>query len=367
MKCPYCFEKPVEIIELNFTMFRHFGFVDLKKTGVTGRCPHCRLLFNILDAGEIERLDRLYRTPHYAKSGVTHQTFLVPEYNGRVTRSFLQAEILSRHIDTDRPSILDIGCFDGTLLRELKARYPGAALHGFDVNTHLRHFFPSRDNFHFWTSSIEEIEGIFNVISMSHSLMYIRDIRGLLNTIGRLLKPDGAVFVQVPDIRRNPYSLLLGDQYYHYTPVILENIFRVGGFDFSILDNDWFPRDIAAVARPRAGHDAVSFGEDVSIHGCIEALREKKAKLKAMPDGTEFGVLGTTIAAAFVDSILGDRVLFFADENSNSPGRTFRGKKVLHPSSMDKTDCLIIPYGASNEAITERFTRVYGLTHFNTL
>ncbi len=64
MICSCCHEGHVEQNELGFTLFMHFGFVNLKKNCVTGRCLRCWLLFNILDAGETERLDCLFRTPH---------------------------------------------------------------------------------------------------------------------------------------------------------------------------------------------------------------------------------------------------------------------------------------------------------------
>lgn len=367
MECPYCFEKVDEISELNFTLFRHFGFMDIKDGGHIGRCSKCQLLFNLLDAGEIEALDQLYRTSAYARSGVTNQTFLIKTYGKRATRSFLQTELLSQSMKTDAPAILDIGCFDGTLLQEFAMRYPAAQLHGYDVNDHLRSLFPSRENFHFWSSCLEDIQVTFDLICLSHSMMYIRDIHGLLRNLMRLLRPSGTIFIQTPDILQNPYSILLSDQYYYYTPSALKNIFSGIGLEFSRLASDWFPRDIVGVARAEAAAPPFGIDENLSIHDCISQLCEKRLRLMVLDGRPGLVVLGTTIAAAFVDTVLGDRILFFVDENMESVNRPFRGKKVKHPSLMAKSDCLILPYGASNEAIRNRFSKEYGLTLFESL
>ena len=75
-------------------------------------------------------------------------------------------------------------------------------------------------------------------------------------------------------------------------------------------------------------------------------------------------VLGATIAASFVDSILEHRNLYFVDENPAWIGKQFRNKQVMHPSRIEKNIHFVIPYGASNSGISERFTRNFQLNKF---
>ena len=75
-------------------------------------------------------------------------------------------------------------------------------------------------------------------------------------------------------------------------------------------------------------------------------------------------VLGTTIAASFVDSVLELRNLFFVDENPACCEMQFRNKQVVHPSRIEKNIHLIIPYGTSNSGISERFRRDFQLNQF---
>ena len=73
-------------------------------------------------------------------------------------------------------------------------------------------------------------------------------------------------------------------------------------------------------------------------------------------------VLGTTVNAAFVEEIMGDRVLYFLDENPSKIGRPFRGKNVLHPKEISENNHIILPYGKSGKKIRERIKKICGGT-----
>ena len=266
--------------------------------------------------------------------------------------------------NTITTKILDIGCFDGKLLRELSERVPEAQFHGFDVNEHLKSFFPEQKNFTFWSSELENIKEEFDLISLSCSMMYIKDVKGLFLHIHRLLKPEGKLFIQMPDMVMNPYSVLLGDQYFYFTSCVLKNILSQNGFDCTFIENDWFPRDMMVISNLADQRSTSSFEEDLSIYKIIKHLRGQKERLETISEKSDLSVLGTTVTAAFVDSILGDKNLFFVDENVNRMNKLFRGKKVVYPKSMDTSVKLILSYGSSNKSIRKRFSNEFNLNNF---
>jgi SAM-dependent methyltransferase len=275
-----------------------------------------------------------------------------------VTRSFLQAEIINKIISIKKPVILDIGCFDGELLNELDKRIPEAELHGFDVNERLHEIFPKKKNFRLWIGNLGGVAGQFDLVTLSHAIMYIKDIQGLIGQIRRLLKPNGLLYIQTPDIRTSPFFIVLGDQYYYYTPAILENIYRHFGFEFSQYKSDWFPRELIGVGHLSA-KSHVSYKKDEYIREALQYLRGVSDHLRHMKSKGRIGILGTTASAAFVDSVLRDRAAFFVDENKNRTGTALRLKEVLHPSQLGETDVVIIPFGSSAEEIRKRFAKEY--------
>ena len=86
----------------------------------------------------------------------------------------------------------------------------------------------------------------------------------------------------------------------------------------------------------------------VEIRGLIQNIKDQN-----------LAVLGTTVNAAFVDEIIGKRIHFFVDENLPKEGKTFRGKKVIHPKDLNFSNYTILPYGGSGEIIKERFQKIY--------
>lgn len=360
MKCGLCSSSDIEVIDIRHASFRHVGFATMKQSGCIGRCATCQLLFNIVTAEEIKEIENLFKSFEYSQYKYMSHILSVKNHEKPVTRAFLQAQLLHDLLDERKPCILDIGCFDGELLIELGRRFECAELHGFDINEHIRSVFPRDRNFHFWTTDLRKVQGSFDVISLSGSIMYIRDIPGLMEQIRRLLKPGGLIFVHAADISKNPYAILLGDQCYHYTPQIIANIFRHYGFEFSVLECSWCPREMIGIAQSVSGERYGTYCEDLHIYRCVEYVDCSGRKLRelAVPAGG-VGVLGTSGTGAFVDSVLCSKVAFFVDENLNRVGSRFRDKDVLHPESLRESDVVIIPYGPLSHVIKGRFSREY--------
>ena len=364
--CPICGGSKIEWIKLNYTLLKHLGFVDFQSHGTMGRCLTCQLLISGMTTSQEKKQLKMGGSLDYAEAPITNQTFLLD--NGqRVTRFFLQAELLKRFLKNSKDTrVLDIGCFHGEFLLELHDRFPKAKFHGFDTNKHLKNHFPAKKNFTLHLSGLSEVKGEFDLICLSMSMIYIKTIDGLFKNIRRLLKKDGRVFIQLVDLDKNPYSILLGDQYYHFTPTILRNVLGQRGFELDLVHDAHFPRDIIGIARLSRSKESQPVKEDVSVHRTVEFLDKAKKKLLTISKEADLCVLGTTTIAAFVDIVLGQRIQFFVDENiSGFEGDTrFRGKRVISPVSLNKSVHLILPYGLANESIRKRFERDYHLTNF---
>ncbi len=100
--------------------------------------------------------------------------------------------------------------------------------------------------------------------------------------------------------------------------------------------------------------------KDDAVSWCIETINQKIGQIRVQTEGIScFGMLGTTSAAAFVDSLLGSKIGFFVDENPERVGLMFHGKDVLHPSDLHDEDVIIIPYGDLSVQIRARLSEKY--------
>ena len=360
MKCPLCSSSDIDVHLIKYPLFGYPTFEIIKSTGSYGRCKPCHLLFNHMAVDDVNRIDDIYRSDQYFLSKTTDHLIFSKDDSSAETPYSLQAELICRLIRDNAPSILDIGCFDGMLLTELSLRFSSPDLNGFDVNEQIRSIFPKGDNFHFWSNDLRKVRGKFDLICLSHSLQYIRDISFLMTQIKRLSKPETIIFVQAPDISKNPYASLYGDLYYYYTPKIMKNIFSYFGFYFNIIDNqNWFSKEITGIAKSDPKNKSVKYRKDYQIYDCIQYLDRIVEKVRNISYDGPLGILGTTINACFINYILCDKIQFFIDENPSKVGKSFQNKAVFHPHSLDEHANIIIPYGESSKVILQKFNSKY--------
>jgi len=354
--CPICNGSSVRVLDVSYPFFRHMDFATIKTNGTLGQCCTCQTLFQVINDVDLAKIEGELNNETYMESSQTNQTVTIENSDSPATRSVLQAQLIKHLVSNRTPKILDIGCFDGELLLQLQHLYPRAVLHGFDRNEGARQYFPTMDNFHFWAPDLRAIQEKFDIITLSHSMPYEQNIRHLMNEILRLLDPKGTLFIQLPDIAMSPWLLLMADQYYYYSLEILTATLRRFGFTISSSGSKWFPREIVVEAKIADSPWKAPSGKRLEFY--LQELDEKVERLKLIR-ATQIGVLGTTSAAAFVDSIYGENISYFVDENPSKVGADFRGKHVLHPNMLQDGNTVVIPYGISGRQIKNRFTSKY--------
>jgi SAM-dependent methyltransferase len=270
-----------------------------------------------------------------------------------------QADLVRRHLPS-APSILDIGCFDGRLLRAFRDSYPAARLFGRDVGESLRRFFPPEDGIAFATDDSVWACGPFDLIVFSHSLQYVLDLNKLLQTCAAHLSPSGKLFVQVPNLASRPSSMLLGDLHQHFTRASLTNLLSLNGYDVAVVEPTGFPRDLIVLASPTNGRREVRSHDGLGVVteavGTLDGMARKVVDL--MCDGGGH-VLGTTIDAAFVASVLGSKLQDFVDEAPLAADALFLGRPVRHPSTLAQNDRTFVPLGVDATAALRRLQGAY--------
>ncbi|MBL4759665.1 MAG: methyltransferase domain-containing protein [Mariprofundaceae bacterium] len=350
--CPICGSTNVTVYDIQFPQFLHMDFsVFDADGGQIGCCKTCGAIFRKVDESQAAKIEAIYTSTDYAQHDEPH-TLKVEEYSKPVSLGFLQAELLKGYLPKQNVAILDIGCFDGKLLRELGHRCDAIDLCGFDVAVSPK--FPKEKPFRFVSDDFKNIQGQFDLVVLSQSLQYIRDTTSLFEQIKSLLKPTGVLFVHVPNYLAKPCSLLLGDLFTHYTPENLSIVFAKAGFNFSLVKNSWFPRDIISIGYFHGDVPAVA----QTMAGALEQTLDKITKLSTVARDLSleqnFGVLGTTIEAAFIKSQLGHSVACFVDENPKKVGGTFYGCPIVHPRDLSDSDTVFIPIIDTGVSLQDR-------------
>ena len=362
-ECECCGAAALSQQRLSFAEFRHFDFETVCEHSSRIVCQQCGAVFHGTPRAVADVLRSSVGSFDYANSRQTERTILVDDSKQRVTPSYLQASLLAKHLPmpaASRLRFLDVGCFDGRLLVELQKRYPLAQLHGLDVNPHLGQWFPQEDAFRLHQSSLEHLTPAYDLITLSHSLTYLPELGNVLAQLRRLLSAQGYVYVQTPDLDHNPCSALLGDQYRFFNSTSLLACFRRHGFTATILSSEHFPRETIVLAS--VGNEV---GDQVRQTAQATEPMEFVNRLQAIADNVRtvkqdsLLALGTTMNAAFVDSLLGNRLAGFVDENQQRQEGFFRAKLVHSPKMLKPSDVILLPYGPSAVRIANRFRCEY--------
>src|SRR5262249_37323679 len=97
--------------------------------------------------------------------------------------------------------VLDVGCGAGTLLGLLKRR--GFQVGGVDVSEEAARVAESENGVRVRVGSLKEsmfANASFDIVTLFHVMEHVVNPRAVLAEVSRILKPDGALVLQVPNI-----------------------------------------------------------------------------------------------------------------------------------------------------------------------
>jgi hypothetical protein len=195
------------------------------------------------------------------------------------------------------------------------------------------------------------------MITVVNVITYVKNIPSFMKHLKRLLSKTGTVYIETVDIEKNPCPILYGDIYSNYNKRLLKNLLGIYGFEFKACKTTWTPRNVGGFAEKIVSGTALK--EDKTIYKCLAYLDTLKKGVINLAKVKMVKVLGTSINASIVHSLIPQKIKCFVDENPFKKGSTFNGLKVEHPKTLDKDDLLIIPYGSTSLGIKQKFDKLY--------
>lgn len=170
--------------------------------------------------------------------------------------------------------LLDIGCNIGLFLS--CARSAGFDVEGIEFNRESAAFGRKLFNLLIHTDSLDQInypDQTFDVITMYDVLEHIPDLQDILASVRRILKPNGVLVVQSPNID-SLMARLTGsfwnwltppDHLYHFTPSTMQRLITDQGFNI-IQCTTWEP------AKEFSSNLIASWHERGFIHKVLRSL-----------------------------------------------------------------------------------------------
>jgi SAM-dependent methyltransferase len=243
--------------------------------------------------------------------------------------------------------LIDIGCGNGSALKNLSAALPDWKLYGSELSDSAKAGLQRLPNFvELYTRPTNEIAERFDVVTMIHALEHMPAPLAALRDAAHLLERGGKLFIEIPNVVTSPFDVLIADHLLHFSPVHLKYLAGRAGLDVSALRDDLLPKEITllagrgdgAVQRPTSAATREIVMANVSwLASVLAEARQVAARARS------FGLFGTSISGMWLYGDLRDRVSFFVDEDPSRIGGAFDGIPILAPSQTPSGSTVFVP------------------------
>lgn len=230
--------------------------------------------------------------------------------------------------------LLDVGAGSGAMLAAVSAACPQWKLFGQDLDARKEPALRAIRGFErLFTMPPAEIGERFDLVTLVHSLEHFTEPLAMLRGLKACLKPGGRLFVQVNDVERMPFDLVVADHLCHFTPASLA--FLAGQAGFGSRAFDWVRKEISLLCSPQENL-AHARAAPAKAEAAVSWLRGMLAHARAACGQGRFGIFGTSVAATWLAAGLGDAVSFFVDEDPARRGRSHLGRPILRPEDVSR-------------------------------
>jgi 2-polyprenyl-3-methyl-5-hydroxy-6-metoxy-1,4-benzoquinol methylase len=234
----------------------------------------------------------------------------------------------------DTGTLLDIGCGNGSFLQAFLQAYPRWQMIGSELDDRNRavvESIPGVIKLH--TGPLEQLSERFDLIVMVHALEHIPGPREFLARLDDLLKPNGSLLIEVPDLETSPFDILITDHCTHFSKITLRWAVESAGHRVSSLVDDCVPKELTLLANstraksmdtclPKSPPEDFLYASN-HLHWLNLMLQQ------AMAIEGKVGIFGTSISATWLAAALEDRVGFFVDEDLNRIGNDHLGRPIF--------------------------------------
>jgi SAM-dependent methyltransferase len=304
-------------------------------------CERCGLVQKIADPVWLAEIGEIYRDYEmYHQSAANDQAVFDPvsgRPSGRcevLARRLLESGVLPRS-----GTLLDVGAGSGAMLAAFSAAAHDWKLYGLDLDDRKERALRMIPRFEqLFTVSPDQVSRQFDLVTLIHSLEHFPDPLSILRALRGRISPGGWLFVQVNNVDRMPFDLVVADHLCHFTPGSLAFLAARAGFGVEPARTDWVIKEISLLAAAETGRMAPDPEDSRAAIRKAESevawLSGMLAHARASAGGERFGIFGTSIAATWLATGLGDVIEFFVDEDPAREGRMHLGRPILKPADV---------------------------------
>lgn len=295
-------------------------------------CFTCGALQKPLSPQFLEEIKNIYADYDIYHQGGGAEQMVFDAQSGTPLR---RSQVLAKRLKAcgflpEKLSVLDVGCGKGAFLRALSQQFETWRFQGLELDRRHEGLMADIRNLDgLLVADVKNLAGNYDVITLVHALEHFVDPYDTLVSLRKNLTGDGILFIQIPNVRDNPFDLLIADHVLHFTPDTLRLIVERAGYEVLSLQTDWVKKELSLLARPAAVQPVPQIRRDISANGHVDWLADTLSLAKESAQNKPFGLFGTSIAATWLTPSLDDAISFYVDDDKERQARGFANRPVF--------------------------------------
>jgi 2-polyprenyl-3-methyl-5-hydroxy-6-metoxy-1,4-benzoquinol methylase len=329
-------------------------------------CESCGLAQKIPDAAWLAETGEIYRDYEmYHHSAANDQAVFDP-VTGRPRG---RCEVLVQRLRESGAIslagiLLDVGAGSGAMLAAFSATCDGWKLYGLDLDNRKESALKAIPRFEqLFTVPPAMLPRHFDLVTLVHALEHFPDPVTMLRALSEKIAAGGRLFVEVVNVERTPFDLVVADHLCHFTPHSLARMVTRAGLGVETVSADWINKEISllAVASPRSSLAANDDPQEATarIERDVAWLRNLLEHAREAARSGQFGIFGTSVAATWLAGGLGDAAQFFVDEDPAREGRMHLSRPILKPDQLPRGAKVYLAFARDvSDAIRRRLSHL---------